>query len=1030
MWSFFIHNSRFSYLLMVALIGFGLYSVVTIPKENAPEIQIPVGVVTTSLPGAAALDVESLITNELERAIDTNVDNVRQITSSSRESLSSITVEFDANADIPESIRSLRDAVDNARSSLPDSATDPVVSDVDFSNQPVLSVAVSGNRNETEFINLAATIEDTLLDVTGVSRVEITGVREREAHVLVEQSALLQYGLTIQDIVQGIRVANQSVPVGEIVTNNIAYNVLFTGKIENPEAILDLSVANRGGQPVFVRDVARVIDGVSSASTLSRLSVEGLPSDNAIIINVFKQRNADIMTVSSATQTAFFKLGELPEYQDLTFHTLDDAGELIASELTQLATSGLQTAALVALLLIITLGWREGIMAGLAIPLSFTIGFIGLLLSGNTINFISLFALVLSIGILVDSSIVVVEGINKRMKQDPTIDKTDAALQTIAAFQSPIMAGTLTTVSVFAGLFVVSGIIGQFIASIPYTLIFILFASLLVALGFIPLLASSFLRRRSSTRIERAQVKYANQLETWYSKRLHSLLANRRKKAFFSVSLVVGFISAIALIPLGFVQVIFFGAGDADTINIQIETPVGSTTMVTDRYVRAIEEILYDIPEISSFRTTVGAAGMFGSETSGSSVASIFVRFDENRQRTSVAISDEIRDLTANFTDITVSVSQPDAGPPVGDPIGINIFGTDLQDISTTARDIADIIESIPGTINVTDGTDAGNTEFVFTLDSLQAARFGLTPLSVSQYLRSAVTGTEATTLTSLNEEIPVNIRLELNPNETFNPDFFNHTDITTLENLLIPTPAGDTVPLASVLDTRLQEARSVINHRDRERVVSVRSDITDTGNVREINVELIRRIESELTLPDGVSYALAGETEEADQGFAELGLALIVGIVLMIAVLVLQFNSFRYPIYVLSIVPFSLIGILYGLAIVGSPLSFPSIMGFIALTGIVVNNSILLIDVMNSYRRDYPDMTIREVVVSAAASRLRPILLTTITTVVGISPLLFSDPIWVPLATAIMFGLSFSVIITLILIPIIYDKFPGKLVK
>ncbi len=1027
MWDFFIRKDRFAYLVMAALIGFGLYSLAAIPKESAPEVQIPVGIVTTILPGAAATDVENLITNEIERTLDGSLSDVRRITSTSRESVSTIVVEFTASADLNSSLRSLRDEVDRVAPELPASAERPVVTEVDFVDQPIFSFAVAGDRSDVEFIAIAERIEDTIRNITGVSRVELSGVREREVHILVDQTALTRTGLSLTDITQGLQAANTSVPIGEIVTDGVAFNVVFAGDIKDSNEIPSIPIATRNGQPIYVRDVARVVDGVSVASTFARLSVAPEPAQRSIGFDVFKQRDANIIdltrTISAAMEELTASNGELA---DLTFYTIQDQGQLIGDDLQQLTISGLQTATLVMVLLIITIGWREGLIAGLAIPLSFTIGFIGLFLSGNTINFISLFALILGIGILVDSSIVMVEGINRRMKADLNVDKVEAAIATIRAFAKPVIAGTLTTVAMFSGLFIVSGVTGQFIASIPFTLIFILLASLLVAIGFIPLIAATFLRRRSNTRIEQAQVAYAQRLEKWYTKRLQAILASRKKKVLFVSSLLVAFVSSFLLIPLGLVQVIFFGSGDADNLFIEVALPVGSIKETTDRRLREVEEILYQVPEIEAFRTTIGASSAFlGGGTSGGNIANITVALQEDRLRASTEISAELDAQLSLLDDLDITISQPDAGPPTGAPIRVDVIGTDLQAMSDTARDIAEVLRGIEHSTNVRDGADAGNSEFVFSLETDRAAVVGLDARTISGALRTAVVGTEATTLRSLTDEIPITVRLDLSGGAEPDIDRLNHTDIDTLQNLTLTTPQGQIVLLDSLLTAQLQEARSVIEHRDRQRVIAVTADVTPAGNVRAINQELLERID-DLDIPDGITTRLGGETEESDQAFAEIFLALIVGIVLMIGVLVLQFNSFRYPLYVLSIVPFSLIGILYGLAIVGSPLSFPSMMGFIALTGIVVNNSILLIDMINQQRRSEPHRPVREVVIEASASRLRPIVLTTFTTVLGISPLLFSDPIWVPLATAIMFGLSFSVIITLILIPIIYDKFPG----
>lgn len=1029
MLDFFVKHNRFSYLLMVALVGLGLYSVNEIPKESAPSIEVPVGIVTTILPGAAALDVESLVTNEIESGLDGNLDDVAEISSVSREGVSSITVEFGTEADLDESIQSLRDEIERIQSNLPDAAEDPSVTQIDFVDQPIFTFAVAGDRSDQEFIAVADQIEAALTTVAGVSDIERTGIQPREVHVVLDQAALQQYSLTIQEIINGLRSANTAFPVGEIVQDNIGYNIVVEGTVDDTAAVADTPIASRGGQPIYIRDVATVIDGVAVQSNFSRLSIAGAPSERSIGFDVYKRTGSDITVITPELQRVLDELPTTnPELADLDFYVIQDAGELIINDLVQLTTSGLQTALLVTLLLVVAIGWREALIAGSAIPLSFTIGFIGLYLSGNTINFISLFALILGIGILVDSSIVMIEGINKRLKDNPDVDKTQAAIWTIQAYHKPVIAGTLTTVAMFSGLFIVSGVTGEFISSIPFTLIFVLLASLLVAIGFIPLLASSVLRRRNRSAIEQKQVAYANALEQWYSRTMYRLLQNRRQKRLFVGALFVGFASAIALIPLGIVSVTFFGAGDADNVFIEARLPSGSTLTTTDQTVRAIEETLYQTDDIAAFRSSVGTGNAFlEGGTSGANIASLTLSLDETRERSSLAIIEELRRELATIPNADITVSQPDAGPPTGAPISITVQGTDINDLGETARSIEQLLQNREDLTNVAADTSDGNSEFVFTIANEEATALGFSAQSISQTLRTAVVGTEATTINSIDDEIPITVRLGLNDNPT-NINQLNHSNIQVLENLLVTAPNGEQVILGSLFDTSLQEARNSITHRDRERVITVNADTVGGANPRELSGELDAMIINELTIPDGISISFGGENEESDQAFQELFLALIVGITLMIAVLVLQFNSYRYPLYVLSIVPFSLIGILYGLAITGSALSFPSIMGFVALTGIVVNNSILLIDMINTYRKEQPYRPTRAAIVEASASRLRPILLTTLTTVLGITPLLFTDPIWVPLATAIMFGLSFSVVITLILIPVLYDSYPGKL--
>jgi multidrug efflux pump subunit AcrB len=1028
-WEFFIRNTRFSYLLMVALLGFGVFAIVAIPKESAPEVEIPVGVVTTTLPGAPATDIETLITNELERGINGSVSNISKLTSTSREGVSSIVVEFDAGADVDESLRDLRDRVDQLRSDLPETANDPQVTEVDFVDQPVLTFAVAGDRTDDEFVTLADELEIELEAVPGVSRVETSGVRTREISVLVDSAALLRFNLTINEVIQAISSANSTFPIGAIITDELTINLAFEGDLRELADVAAVPITTRGGQPVYVRDVARVTDSLTAPTTFSRLSVAGAPSENAITFSVYKQRGDDVTRVTAAAQARLAELQAPDELlQGLSLYTIQDAGELVRADLWQLTNSGIQTVILVLVALMIAIGWREGVIAATSIPLSFTIGFIGLYLSGNTINFLSLFALILGIGVLVDSAIVMVEGINTRMKSDPTIDKVQAALLSIREFHLPLLSGTLTTVAMFVGLFIVSGVTGQFIAAIPFTLIFILFASLLVAIGFIPLIASSFLRRRSSTRLERLQVEYSHRLEEWYRRKLRFILEKRSRKVTFLVSIIVGFISAIALIPLGLVQVEFFSQSNSDQLFIEIELPEGSTKPLSDIAARRVEELLYTRTDmIEAFAVTVGGGSAFTGGGTNAKLASIYVALRDDRPLTSAAFADELRAAFQALPDLDITITQADAGPPTGAAIGVRLSGDNLADLNQAAVTVSRLVREIEGTTNVTTSADSNATEIAFVLDTAKTAAVGLNPLVVSQTLRAAVFGAEATSITTLTDATDVVVRLNLTEDTFIDPSDANRTTLDRVTGIELATPAGERVLLSSLITPVPREASTAIAHEDLERVVTVSADLTPTGNVRVINEEITRRLTEDVTLPAGVRYTLGGETEESDQAFGELFLALIVGIVLMIIVLVLQFDSYLHTFYVLSILPFSLIGILYGLMFTGSALSFPSIMGFIALSGIVVNNSILLIDQMNNVRREQPTLPIREVVLKAASSRLRPILLTSLTTIIGMIPLLTTDEIWIPLATAVMFGLAFSVIITLVLVPVIYSKFPGQ---
>ncbi len=1086
MWDFFIRNNQFAYLFLLALLVLGAFSVAAIPKESSPEVVVPIGIVTTVLPGAPALDIETLITNEIESGLS-NLENVSSITSTSREGVSSVVVEFDASADIDTSIQELKDEVDKIIPELPTDAEDPTVSEVDFVDQPILTLAISGDVSDEEFTSLSNTLENQLESVAGVSRVEITGVRNREVSVIVDQAALARFELSITDITNALQAANRTFPIGQITTDDISYNIAFEGDIENTTDIANVAITTRGGQPVYVKDVAVIEDGLSPANSLSRLSIAGEPSNNAINVAVYKRSGGDITTIAAAVNERVTELqspGELLENYKTS--VVLDSGQLIRDDLIRLSSSGLQTVVLVVLLIVAAIGWREGLLAGLAIPLSFLIGFIGLYFSGNTINFLSLFSLILGIGILVDSAIVMVEGINRRMKDNPEIDKKEAAIGTIHDFSAPLISGTLTTVSMFVGLFIVSGVIGQFISSIPFTLIFLLFASLFVSLGIIPLFAASFLKRRNATPFEQKQLAYAQKLEIWYKDKLRAYLESPLKQHQYMTLLAVALVSAVllavnifaaalagaltflfanwlqklkqrknwsdtkrkgfwypgaiaiivgsvlvanTLLPIWpLVKVVFFEQSDTDYVIVEVELPEGTVKEVTDIETRRVEEVLYDEEDITSFLTTVGSGSQFGSGGSGEKFANIFVNLDPNRSRTSTEIVEDLREQMAIFNDFTVTVDQPSDGPPTGAAIVVKFLGDDLNALTDIANQSALIAQNVPGTANIEKSTNSNSTEYVIDLDREKAAAFGLNPLTVSQTLRTAVFGTEATSLTTTDSDIDVVVKLNTNPGQNITAQQSNVTTINEIAALTIDGPTGP-VTLENIATISLRESSSVISHEDKERVVSVTADVREDANARDVQAAVLEAIQTNIDIPEDITISTGGgETEESNQAFMEMFAALIVGVLLMVGVLVLQFNSYLHTRYVLSILPYSLIGIMVGLAITRSPLSFPSIMGFIALSGIVVNNSILLIDMMNQMRKRQPDLPTIEIVLESASSRLRPILLTSTTTVIGMVPLIFAGDLWAPLAYAVMFGLIFSVLITLVLIPIIYYRKPGML--
>lgn len=1026
LWNFFLSRRQFTYLLIAALIIAGIAAAVVIRKESSPEVEVPIGNVVTALPGASAAEVESLITNKIEKQL-ASLSDVDKITSSSSEGISVVTVQFVASADIDSSIRKLKDEVDKVKPELPEEANDPSVSNFDFANQPVVIVSVSADLPFGEFAALGDTLKDELQAIAGVSRVEVQGARERETQVIVRKEDLSRYGISISDVVGAIRAANAALPVGEITVSNIEYSVRFAGDLNDPKEVGLIGIPAQTGI-IYVRDVATVADGVEAPTTITRLSKDGAPSEQALTLNIFKGAGADVTKVASGVRERLAQLQQTPTLKDSQVVVSLDSGELVNKDLGELTRVGLETVILVALCLFLTIGWRESLIAGVSVPLSFLISFIGLYYSGNTINFVSLFSLILAIGILVDAGIVIIEGMSVRFAKHH--DMMRAARETVREFAWPLIAGTAATIGVFVPLFFVSGITGEFIKSIPFTIIAVLIASTFVALGILPLLGTLFIKEVHKGKLTERQDHYANLARRKYEDFLRYLFARPRLQKRFLWGVWLAFVLALALPVVGLVKVEFFPAGGSEFVYIDLEMPEGTPLAQTDIAMRAIEERLYEHPEFESVITTIGAGNAFsGTGGSGSRFANALILLSEKDQKRSTAVVNMLRTETADISVGVIRVGEPASGPPTGAPVSLKFTGDDLGALAATAEKASNLLASIDGLTDIRSSGDTGGTELVLVADRAKLASLGLTPLSVASTLRTAVYGAEATKIRTFGDDISVTVRTNLNPT-AYGAEDAAYATFDSIKQIPIATPSGQ-VLLGSLVTPTLQKGQASIAHEDRERVMTVSANLKDGANAKEALAAFTKRAEAELPLPDGVRMEDGGQTQETDQSFLDMFFALIAGIIIMYAVVVLEFNSFRLAGYTLMIVPLSMTGVLFGLLVTFKPLSFPSLLGIIALGGVIINHAIILIDSFISPLKSAGDgtgpQTLDDFIVRAAASRLRPIFLTTVTTAVGMVPLSFASPLWAPLAFTIMFGLIFGTILTLIFIPVMLHRKPGK---
>lgn len=1026
LWNFLLEKRSFTILLMVSLTAGGIWSLITIPKESAPEVVIPVGNIITALPGASATDVERLITNKLEDEIE-NLENIDKVTSSSREGISIVSAQFLASANIDKSIQKLREAVDRAKLDFPREATQPQVLQVNFADQPILVVSISQDLSPRGLTDLGDYLKNEIKKIQGVSNVKVSGTRNRETQVIVRKKALEQYGINLTDVINAVAASNAAIPIGSITISDIDYPITFEGSIEDPGEVANIAIPTPAGIPLYLRDIAVIVDGLEKPSSFSRSSQHGAPSAQALTLSVYKKSGGDVTAIADAVKQRIHDLKET-RLAGASVVISFDRGNLVKKDLSELTRVGLETVLLVLIVLFLTIGWRESLIAGISVPLSFLIAFIGLDFSGNTINFVSLFSLILAVGILVDSGIVVVEAIHTRYRKYGDVSK--AARASIREYAWPLIAGTMTTVAVFVPLFFISGVTGKFIASIPFTVIFVLLASIFVALGMVPLLAVLFLKR-TENRFEALQEAYTRRAQAWYRTILARILDSERAQKIFFRTMIGAFAVAI-LLPtplLGIIKIIFFPQGDQDFIYLEIEKPQGTTLASTDLVTRKVEEILYEEPMIESFVTTVGENSSFnnGGSTAGTKFANITINLvpkDQRGGKTSSDIITELRERLADIRDADIRIRQSNSGPPIGDPVTIKFLGDDLTALAQVADRAESLLSTIPGTIDVQTSLRDDGTEFRLAIDRAKSAEVGLTPAQIAQTLRAAVNGTVASTIRKLGNDIDILVKLDLNPSFNY-PEDTNRTTIDSVMRIPITSSRG-TILLGSILESGIGETRSVITHENRKRVVSISSKLAPGGNAKEIQAAFKQRI-AEIGIPPDITVDFGGENEEVDRSFRDMFFALVAGMALMLSILVLEFNSFRQSFYLLSIVPLSLIGVLGGLALTGQPLSFPSMLGVIALAGVIINHAIILLDSINRQLKGDTNRPVREIILDASVIRLRPIFLTTVTTVIGMIPLAFVNALWGPLAFSIMFGLSFAMLLTLVWIPILFWRYSQR---
>ncbi|GAB6057416.1 efflux RND transporter permease subunit [Desulfonatronum parangueonense] len=1006
--------------LLVILVIVGVHSYLTLPREAFPDITIPYVFVTTTYEGVAPEDMEKLITMPIERKLK-GLAGVEEMRASSAEGLSTVAVKFIPSVDIDDALQKVRVKVDQARADLPsDLEDDPVVEEVNFSDIPVIRVVLSGPYSLARLKTWGEDLKDRIETIPGVLNVLESGGLEREIRVEFDLDRIRAYNVPFSSMIQAVTQSNVNMPGGSMDIGETRYLVRVPEDFKHPSEIFSIVAFVRDGKPVYLRDVARIED--THKDPLTRSRINGRPS---VTLSVQKRSGENIVRICDEVRAMVAQaLPDLPPdlRVDITSDMSEDVREIV-SELENNILSGL---ILVLAVILAFIGGRSAIFVALAIPYSMFIGFALLAGFGITLNMVVLFSLILALGMLVDNGIVIVENIYRHMQEGRP--REVAARIGTDQVAWPVITATLTTLSAFIPLLFWPGIVGEFMKFLPKTLIMVLSASLFIALVVNPVLSARYQVVRRP-RIRDGEDPDQPVREVWvkraYLRLLEWSLRHRLIVLTVAVLLLVASTAGFGIWGKG---VEFFPETDPNRAFVHIRAPEGTSLDASDRLVAQVEDIAMEYEDIKFVIANVGSAGgdpfsAGGPGTHLSRVALDFVDFHD-RSRSSTAVLDEIRErvLTA-IAGAEVQVEAEEGGPPTGPPVNMEISGRDIHVLGELAAQVRRTIRDIPGLVDLKDNFVHGRPEIRINVDKEKAALLGLDTYTIAYTIKAAVGGVRVGVLRDDRDEYDITARL---PEESRN-------SLESLKRLTVSGPHGEPIPLTSVANVELSSGVGDIMRLNQQRVVTVSASVS--GRLAN---DVLKDIEQRLAgfeWPRGYSYQFTGEQEEQAKAQEFLSKAFIAVLFLIFLILITQFNSIIPGLIILASVLFSLIGVFFGLLVTGT--AFGIIMtgiGVISLAGVVVNNAIVLIDYYMQLLARGMERT--DALLRAGMVRFRPVMLTAITTILGLMPMATgvsfdfktlswsiggeSAQWWGPMAVAVVFGLAVATLLTLVVVPVL----------
>ncbi|MBE9518707.1 MAG: efflux RND transporter permease subunit [Bacteroidetes bacterium] len=1015
-----IDNRSFTWMVFIFLTVVGVRSFINMPRTENPEVTVPGSSIIVLMPGAGPMDMESLVALPLEEAMN-ELDDIKQIITDIRDGIAVISVEFEFNSDADEKYDEVVQQVNSIRNELPDEILQLETWQWSISDMSMLLLAlISEDAPYNEMEQVTDELSKRIEKIRSVRKVTPYALPEQEVHIHLDFEKMAMVNTTLDHITRAIQSNNMNIPGGDVSLGVNNLSVKSSGSFKNLDEIRNMVVNSYMGRLIYMRDIASIGYGYETQQYKARFGAKSIQRDDpgggrCIFLGISQKQGLNVLETGEKLDPVIETFREeLPSNMHL--EVVYNQPQTVRKRINGFMNNLLQGIVLVGLVIFLSLGFRSSMMVVIAIPLSLTIGLGFVDMAGFGLQQISIGGLVVVLGLLVDNSIVMVENINRYIRMGHS--RREASILAASEIGWPVVTATLTTVLAFVPIAAMPDKTGEFIKSLPVTIALTLTVSLFIALSFTPMLTSKLLKEKKL--VDQKPRGISGMLGWIIEHPFRRILAGALKRPGMSM-LVVSLFLVLSLAMFRYVGISFFPKAEQANLMIQASLPEGSSLDRTDQVAHYLESVLDTMPEVQYYATNVGHGNpriyynVFPKRFD-KNFAEIYVQLYDYDSELFPGIIEKLRNEFDGYPGARIRVREFEQGPPFDSPVQIYLTGDDLELLREISADVEGMIEEEPGAINIENKFIKTNTELLLNINKEKANMLGVPVLEIDRTIRTAVAGMIVSSFRDPSGE-EHQLVLKMDRGGKFGEE--------ELERIYVSSLSGKQHQLKQFVDIELQQAPSSISRYDMERTAEILADVKSGFTLDEVMDPILEKLEN-YTMPSGYSYTVAGELEGRTDAFGGVANAVIIAIISIFSVLVLQFRSFRQPLIVFLAIPFAVTGMIWALWITGNTFSFTAFIGLTSLVGIVVNNSIILVDYINKLReRGKP---LNEALQLAAETRLTPIVLTALTTIGGLLPLtLRGGTLWAPMGWTIIGGLLVSTMLTLVIVPVIYKLLERK---